>query len=180
MWERLFQPGAVPGCPWRSWRSWIFPFPCFCLCLPCLTRLQRQLRGIWVEMWSFPGILLGVTFSKPFLYPSQVPGSARPRGVIPAGSSQSQGFPVVFPGELAPANPSLALLSRPASSVHPHSEHSMFAVEWEPLEPLFQGFSRAFPCRGLPGTFGSVTVSTNHGFIPRETPVPGWSPRTPD
>lgn len=53
--------------------------PGFCLslvsvfCLPCPTRIQCQLRGIWVEILSFPDIFLGVTFSKPSLYPTLTP-----------------------------------------------------------------------------------------------------------
>lgn len=126
-----------------------FPFPCFCLCLPCPTRMRRQLKGIWVEMSSFPDIFLDVTFSKPFLYPVPAPGSAWPRGRSLPAHPDPRGFLVVFlQGET-----SVGSASHPASPVHPHSEYSMFAGELEPLESLFQGFS--VPSRGWLGTFGS-------------------------
>lgn len=163
MWERLFQAGAVPGCPWRPRRSWIFPFPCFCLCLPCLTRLQRQLRGIRVGTWSFPGILLDVTFCKPFLYPSRVPGSVWPWGRSQLAHPSAQGFLLVFlVNWLQQIPPRPRFPAQPPPSIRTRSIPCL-QLSWS----LWSRFSRAFPCRGWLGTFGSVTVSTNHGFIPR-------------
>lgn len=99
----LWAGEAVPGwsrpglSPALSEEVLDFPFPCSCLCLPCPTRMRWQLRGIWVEMLSFPDIFLDVMFSKPFLYPAPSPGIRVAAGAIPAGTSRSPALPGGFP-----------------------------------------------------------------------------------